>query len=44
MTRLIGKEPCITFVTLGELIQWAEQTPAVGPAQTATPWVTGSTA
>jgi predicted nucleic acid-binding protein len=33
MTRLIGKEPCITFVTLGELIQWAEQTPAVGPAQ-----------
>ncbi len=22
--RLIGKEPCITFVTLGELTQWAE--------------------
>jgi predicted nucleic acid-binding protein len=24
MTRLIGKQPCITFITLGELIQWAE--------------------
>lgn len=24
LTRLIGKQPCITFVTLGELIQWAE--------------------
>ncbi len=24
MTRLIGKQPCITFVTLGELTQWAE--------------------
>jgi hypothetical protein len=24
MTRLIGKQPCITFVTLGSLIQWAE--------------------
>jgi hypothetical protein len=24
LTRLIGKEPCITFVTLGELTQWAE--------------------
>lgn len=24
MTRLIGKQPCITFVTLGELAQWAE--------------------
>jgi predicted nucleic acid-binding protein len=24
LTRLIGKQPCITFVTLGELTQWAE--------------------
>jgi predicted nucleic acid-binding protein len=24
LTRLIGKQPCITFVTLGELAQWAE--------------------
>ena len=24
LTRLIGKQPCITFVTLGELSQWAE--------------------
>jgi predicted nucleic acid-binding protein len=24
MTRLVGKQPCVTFVTLGELIQWAE--------------------
>ena len=24
LTRLIGREPCITFVTLGELTQWAE--------------------
>ena len=24
MTRLIGRQPCITFVTLGELTQWAE--------------------
>lgn len=24
MTRLIGKQPCITFVTLGELTWWAE--------------------
>ncbi|MBX6768979.1 MAG: type II toxin-antitoxin system VapC family toxin [Actinomadura rubrobrunea] len=24
MTRLIGKQPCITSVTLGELTQWAE--------------------
>jgi predicted nucleic acid-binding protein len=24
MTRLIGNQPCITFVTLGELTQWAE--------------------
>lgn len=24
LTRLIGKEPCITFVTLGKLTQWAE--------------------
>lgn len=24
MTRLIGKQPCITLVTLGELTQWAE--------------------
>lgn len=24
MTRLIGKQPCITFVTLGQLTQWAE--------------------
>jgi predicted nucleic acid-binding protein len=24
MTRLIGKQPCITFITLGELTQWAE--------------------
>jgi predicted nucleic acid-binding protein len=24
MRRLIGKQPCITFVTLGELTQWAE--------------------
>ncbi|KAB2348463.1 type II toxin-antitoxin system VapC family toxin [Actinomadura rudentiformis] len=24
MTRLIGKQPCIAFVTLGELAQWAE--------------------
>ncbi|GAA3738051.1 type II toxin-antitoxin system VapC family toxin [Salinactinospora qingdaonensis] len=22
--RLIGKQPCVTFVTLGELTQWAE--------------------
>ncbi len=24
LTRLIGKQPCITFVTFGELTQWAE--------------------
>jgi toxin FitB len=24
LTRLVGKQPCITFVTLGELTQWAE--------------------
>ena len=24
LTRLIGRQPCITFVTLGELTQWAE--------------------
>ncbi|XRQ08583.1 type II toxin-antitoxin system VapC family toxin [Actinomadura welshii] len=24
LRRLIGKEPCITFVTLGELTQWAD--------------------
>jgi len=24
VTRLIGRQPCITFVTLGELTQWAE--------------------
>ena len=24
LTRLIGMQPCITFVTLGELTQWAE--------------------
>jgi toxin FitB len=24
LTRLIGKQPCVTFVTLGELTQWAE--------------------
>lgn len=24
MTRLIGKQPYITFITLGELTQWAE--------------------
>jgi toxin FitB len=24
LTRLVGKQPCITFVTLGELSQWAE--------------------
>lgn len=24
LTRLIGKQPCITFVTLGEPTQWAE--------------------
>jgi predicted nucleic acid-binding protein len=24
VTRLIGKQPCITFITLGELAQWAE--------------------
>ncbi|HEY2577278.1 MAG TPA: type II toxin-antitoxin system VapC family toxin [Streptosporangiaceae bacterium] len=24
VTRLIGAQPCITFVTLGELTQWAE--------------------
>jgi predicted nucleic acid-binding protein len=24
LTRVIGKQPCITFVTLGELTQWAE--------------------
>jgi hypothetical protein len=24
LARLIGKQPCITFVTLGELTQWAE--------------------
>ena len=24
LTRLIGKQPCITFVTLVELTQWAE--------------------
>jgi hypothetical protein len=24
LTRLISKQPCITFVTLGELSQWAE--------------------
>lgn len=24
VTRLLGKQPCITFVTLGELTQWAE--------------------
>lgn len=24
LTRLIGKKPCVTFVTLGELTQWAE--------------------
>ena len=26
LTRLVGKQPCITFVTLGELTQWAELT------------------
>src|SRR5260370_17296154 len=24
LTRIIGKQPCVTFVTLGELTQWAE--------------------
>jgi hypothetical protein len=24
LTRLVGKQPCVTFVTLGELTQWAE--------------------
>ncbi len=24
LTRLIGKQPCITFVALGELTQWTE--------------------
>src|SRR5260370_9664955 len=24
LTRVIGKQPCVTFVTLGELTQWAE--------------------
>jgi predicted nucleic acid-binding protein len=24
LTRLIGQQPCVTFVTLGELTQWAE--------------------
>ncbi len=24
LTRLIGRQPCITFVTLGELTQWSE--------------------
>ncbi|WP_199485048.1 PIN domain-containing protein [Actinomadura craniellae] len=24
LAKLIGKQPCITFVTLGELTQWAE--------------------
>jgi toxin FitB len=24
LARLVGKQPCITFVTLGELAQWAE--------------------
>jgi toxin FitB len=24
LVRLVGKQPCITFVTLGELMQWAE--------------------
>lgn len=24
LTRIIGRQPCITFVTLGELSQWAE--------------------
>ena len=27
LTRLIGKQPCITFVTLGELTQWAPRHP-----------------
>ena len=27
LTRLIGKQACITFVTLGELTQWAELRP-----------------
>jgi hypothetical protein len=24
LTRLVGKQPCVTLVTLGELTQWAE--------------------
>jgi predicted nucleic acid-binding protein len=24
LARLVGKQPCVTFVTLGELTQWAE--------------------
>ena len=24
LVRLIGKQPCVTFVTVGELTQWAE--------------------
>lgn len=24
LSRLIGRQPCVTFVTLGELTQWAE--------------------
>ncbi len=24
LTRIVGKQPCVTFVTLGELTQWAE--------------------
>lgn len=24
LARLVGKQPCVTFVTVGELTQWAE--------------------
>src|SRR5215470_18633392 len=24
LVRLVGKQPCVTFVTVGELTQWAE--------------------
>ena len=42
LAQLVGKQPCVTFVTVGELTQWAELRQWAGA--TATRWRTGSPA
>lgn len=42
LARLVGKQPCVTFVTVGELTQWAELRQWAGA--TAMPWSIGSAA